>query len=96
MWQARDGDSWADRLVLSRADFERGGARRWVTELHTFDPASGTAVCKVGEEQPADAGGAVRVEYTWREWDLANNREVRVLRVCGSPFEPLEGEGPGE
>jgi len=31
------------------------------------------------------------VEYSWREWDLLNNREARVLRVCQSSFENVDG-----
>jgi hypothetical protein len=92
VWEVREGDAWSERLVITQADFQRGaGRRRWVSDLHSLDPASGLAVLQVGEEQPPDARGAVRAEYSWREWDLAHNREVRVLRVCQSSFENLDG-----
>jgi hypothetical protein len=28
--------------------------------------------------------------YSWREWDIATNREVRLLKVCADPFEPFQ------
>jgi hypothetical protein len=90
-WEARDGDGWAARVVITRDEFTHGSPRRWVSDLHSFDPVAGTALVRVGEEQPPDAAGSVHVEYTWREWDLVRNRQVRVLRVCGAPFEPFVG-----
>jgi len=36
----------------------------------------------------------MHVPYSWREWDVANNQEVRVIRVCKDPFESFEkGKG---
>jgi hypothetical protein len=47
-------------------------------------------VIRVAEEH-RNAYGA-RVECSWREWDLLNNRQVKVLRVCKSPFETIDGK----
>lgn len=63
-----------------------------MNELHQFDPNSGFAIIKVGEYKPTGSPGAFRVEYSWREWNIAKNRQVRLLRLCG-PFEPFEGKG---
>jgi len=93
VWEVRAGDAWAERIVITREDFERGAPRRDVSALHSIDPASGTAIIKVGEEQPHDARGVMHVEYTWRAWDLFGNRQLRVFRVCAGPFEPFEGKG---
>jgi hypothetical protein len=91
-WEVRDGDAWTERAVITAADFQRGaGERRSVSALHSLDAARGLAVLQVGEEQPPDARGRVSVQYTWREWDLVHNREVRVLRVCQTPFEGVDG-----
>jgi hypothetical protein len=92
VWEVRAGDTWAERVVIPREEFGRGVLRRWVSSLHSFDPAAGIAILKVGEEQPPDARGAVHVEYTWREWDLVGNRQVRLIRVCAEPFEQFEGK----
>jgi hypothetical protein len=91
-WEVRDGDAWAARLVITADEFQRGaGDRRSVSALHSLDPARGLAVLQVGQEQPPDARGRVSVQYSWREWDLVNNREVRVIRVCQTPFEGVDG-----
>src|SRR5687767_494747 len=90
VWEVRERDSWIQRTVIPQSDFARDGSRRWVAELHRFDPSNGTAIIRVGEEQPPEAGGHVHVEYSWREWDLNQNREIRVIRHCADPFEPYD------
>jgi hypothetical protein len=90
-WEARGDDGWAPRAVITHDEFTRGSPRRWVSDLHSFDSVAGTAVVRVGEEQPPDPAGSVHVEYTWREWDVVRNRQVRLLRVCGAPFDPFVG-----
>jgi hypothetical protein len=92
VWEVRDGDAWVERAVITAADFQRGAAeRRSVSALHSWDPVRGVAVLQVGEEQRPDARGVVQVQYTWREWDVVHNHEVRVLRVCQTPFEGVDG-----
>jgi hypothetical protein len=80
-------------VVITKADFEAGGIRsRWVSNLESFDARTGTAVIKVAEySSPQTNGTAVSraVIYSWREWSMTSNAEVRVLRVCKEPFEPL-------
>ena len=60
----------------------------------SFDPASGHAIIKVGEMglPPYDAGPDFRrCIYSWQEWDLLVNSELRVVRVCEDSFEEYEG-----
>lgn len=90
VWEVRDGDNWTQRTVIPQADFARGGPRRWVAELFRFDSTTGTAIVRIGEEQPVEAGGCMHVEYSWREWDLNHNREISVIRHCAEPFEPYD------
>src|SRR5207248_741974 len=93
--EVRDGDKWSEKLTIARADFAKGTARRrWISELHSFDSENGHAVVKVGEEQPREPDGSMGVEYSWREWDLLKNCQVRILRVCQSPFETIDGKDP--
>jgi hypothetical protein len=95
VWEAQHGESWSETLVITRLDFEKGAERRrWVNKLHNFDSVKGRAVVRVGEEQPREADGSMQVEYSWREWDLVNNRQLQVLRVCNSPFEEVDGKEP--
>src|SRR5215510_11378225 len=95
IWSSGHDTDWRCRAVITQTDFQGNNDReRWVQELHSFDPATGRAIIRVGEmEVPADKPGPDgfrRCIYSWREWDLLANREVRVLRVCESPFEEYE------
>lgn len=88
IWSSEHGREWCCRAVITRTDFQRGHEReRWINELHSFDPAKGTAIIKVGEMDVPLPDGFRRCTYSWREWDLLSNCENRVLRVCEDPFE---------
>ena len=69
--------------------------RRWVSRVQSFDPATGYGIIQIGEEGPPDAAGAMHVTYSWREWDVANNQEVRMIRICQDPFEPFDKVNDG-
>src|SRR5262245_4884195 len=90
-WHSKAGHVWAGRVVITRQDFQRGcDRRRWVAGIHSIDAASGRAIIKVAEGNVELADGDVVYIYSWREWDLLANREVRRLRVCDDPFEKYE------
>jgi len=81
IWSSEQGREWSCRAVITQTDFQRGREReRWVNELHSFEPANGTAIIKVGEMDvpPHKAGpaGFRRCTYSWRQWDLLANREL--------------------
>lgn len=82
VWDSNDGSMWTRQATISREDLELDGVRRWVSALHSFDARSGTAIIQIGE-------GESRVIYSWREWDLKANKEVKTIRVCDNPFEPF-------
>ncbi len=94
-WEVKDGAKWTGKVVISRADFQKGSQRRrCVSKLQSFDPSIGRAILQIGEEGPRDDAGTMHVTYSWREWDVANNQEVRMIRVCDDPFESFEnGKG---
>jgi hypothetical protein len=61
-----------------------------VSDIQSVEGSNGVAVLKVAEASlPVASGGTTTVNfvYSWREWDLVMNREVRTLRVCKDPFE---------
>ena len=95
IWSSEHGREWRCRVVITQADFQRGATQqRWVADLHGFDRTTGRAIIKVGELSalPDRARpGFHRCIYSWREWDLVANSELRVLRVCEDPFEAYEG-----
>jgi hypothetical protein len=91
VWRSRSGDAWQQILVITRQEFESGGdRRRWVSGVHSFDPAQETAILRVAEGDAPRAAQRVHYTYSWREWDLRKNREHRFIRVCGSPHEGFE------
>src|SRR5882762_7079388 len=87
VWRARIDDRWNDRVVISKDAFQAGGTRtRWVSEIHSLDARSGTAIIKVAEGDAPMNAPLVRYIYSWREWSLITNGEVRLIRTCVSPF----------
>lgn len=91
VWETKKGAAWTAKVTVTQGDFQRDTKRRrWISEIHSLEPETGHAVFKVGEEDAPDASGAIRVIYSWREWDLVADEEVRTLRVCDSPFDPLD------
>jgi len=91
VWQTNAVGTWQDHIVISQVAFQAGRAgRRWVSQIHSLDALRGRAIIKVAEESPPRAvGGRTQIDvvYSWREWNLLNNREVRCIRICADPFE---------
>ena len=93
VWEREGESGWNVHLTLSRKQFDCDTARRrWVSDVHSLDPEHGTATLQVAEES-APVGllvTVVKIQYSWREWDLINNVEIRHLKNCASPFDPLD------
>jgi hypothetical protein len=88
VWRTNAGGSWHDHIVISEAAFQAGSPRtRWVSELDSLDAAKGTAIIKVGEGDVPTNSPSIRYIYSWREWSLLTNGEVRLIRTCADPFE---------
>jgi len=88
IWRTRDAGNWKQRLIITQDDFERGSKRRrWVSEIHSFDTVSGHAIIKVAEGDAPKTATTVHYGYSWREWSLLTNGEVRLIRTCADPFE---------
>ena len=82
------GATWQEHVVISAEVFQAGGVhRRWISELHDLDATKGLAIIKVAEGDAPEGSPAIRYVYTWREWDLITNREVRLIRTCSDPLE---------
>ena len=91
LWRTRRGDTWEKTLVVTRQDFEAGTQRRrWVSGVHSFEPARGTAILRVAEGDAPRGSTHVHHIYSWREWDLRAKRENRFIRFCESPHESFE------
>lgn len=91
VWRTNVLGAWRNRVVITEQAFQAGGPRdRWVSQLHSFDATNGTAIIKVAEESlPRPFAGGVRVDvvYSWREWNILTNGEIRLIRICADPFE---------
>ncbi len=88
VWRTNSGGAWHDHIVISQADFQAGSPRRrWVSQIHSLDATNGTAVIKVAEGDVPEGSPSVRYIYSWREWSLLTNGEVRLIRICADPFE---------
>lgn len=91
VWKARIGTNLVNRCIISKTAFQAGRPRiRGVSDIHSLDSIDGTAIIKVAEDSPPVTNGTTvswNTVYSWREWSLLTNGEVRVLRVCKEPFE---------
>jgi hypothetical protein len=88
VWLTLEGGSWHEHIAISEAAFQAESPRtRWVSQLHSLDAARGTAIIKVAEGDVPAGSPSIRYIYSWREWSLLTNGEVRMIRVCADPFE---------
>jgi hypothetical protein len=86
-----DGE-WQPAETLTQKQFQSEHKfRRWVSKLHSVQDDSGIALIQVGESscQIGQLAPSV-VSYSWRAWDLHRNVELRRLKECKYPAEPLE------
>jgi hypothetical protein len=87
VWEREEGDFWRERTVISQEQFQAGTDRhRSVHELHSFDPTTGNAIIQIAEGNAPTNAGTVTMIYSWREWNLRTNGEIRFIRVCKEPF----------
>ena len=88
VWRTNNGTAWRNHIVISRSAFQGSSThRRWVTEIHSFNTTNGTAVIKVAEADVPEGSVDIQYNYSWREWSLLRNREVRLIRNCTTPSE---------
>ena len=77
--------------MITKADFEATSPKGpWVSDIYSIDAHTGIGIIQVAEVNPPTNGAAACV-YSWREWSLSSNAEVRVLRVCKKASEPFTG-----
>lgn len=97
VWERSDGQSWSAVVEIDAEEFQ-GGSRhlRWISEIESLDPNTGHAVIKVAEGDAPEGSKSVSYVYSWREWDLLENKEVRVLRTVQDPFEAFSPSASSE
>ncbi len=89
VWQRDDDGLWVDYVTITDDDFPRG---LWIARIHSFDPITGIAVLRIQEVNVLETSdnNEREITYSWREWDLRTNKEVRFIRVSDDPTEPFE------
>jgi hypothetical protein len=91
VWQTNAGGQWYDHAVISQRDFQGSSPRlRWVSQIHSLDATKGTAIIKVAEGNVPEGSPSILYTYSWREWSMLTNGEVRLIRNCATPFEDFE------
>lgn len=88
VWETNDGKTWSQKKVIPKVDFAE--EESWVSDLNSFDSSTGRAILKVAEMSKPDETNSRKCIYSWREWDILKNKQVRMIRVCKDPFEPYE------
>jgi hypothetical protein len=89
-WEEQDREDWKPRITITQEQFQADhDRRRWVSEVYSLDPQRGWCVLKVAEGDKPDGAFSIRFHYSWRTWDLLNNREIGKLKDCQSPHDPL-------
>ena len=90
VWQKQIFLFWINHRTITRSDFQEGtNYRRWINDIHSFDPKTGLAILKVAESDTTNYAMACHIEYSWRLWDLNNNKQISILKICESPFDPF-------
>ncbi len=89
-WEQQSDGGWKAKVTITREQFQASHTRRrWVSELFSLDPQCGWCVVKVAEGNRPEDAFAIRYDYSWRTWDLVNNREVGKLKDCATPHDEL-------
>lgn len=94
VWEYRKNGDWMQHKLITAAEFESGAVRRrWVNGLHSLDPVHGHAIIRVAEADRPQPAPQLRLYYSWRRWDLLNNRELEKLQLCARPDSEYEDGG---
>jgi len=95
VWEKWVKGHWEPQAEITAQDFRNNAVRpRWVSDIHSLDPVNGLATICVGEDGEHRMG-AMRCIYSWRMWDLKRNREVKLIKVCEQPGDPLGANDGG-
>ena len=91
VWEAKEGGNWRAKREITRSSFESECTnQRWVSKLHSFDSSAGHAILQVAEGDAPKGSDSISYHYSWRKWDLNENREVAFLCKCEDPFQTYD------
>ena len=88
LWMEKKNGKWTEKMRIDSNAFQKGSKRRrWIADIYSFKAPSGTAIIKVAEADTFMDSGHEVFTYSWREWSLITNLEIRTIRPCHDPFE---------
>jgi hypothetical protein len=83
IWDVADGSTWNPKAIITKEDLNDGHTYRWVSDIHSLNPECGSAIIQIAE-------GEWEISYSWREWDLRGNKQLRIIKVCRYPSDRLD------
>ncbi len=85
IWEKLDDNNWIRFKTINSTHLRtKNSERKWLLEIHSFDPVKGTAIVRVGE-------GDNTPIYSWYLLDIKNRCLVKKLQECTIAFEPYSG-----
>jgi len=92
IWEGRSGSAWRAKRCIDGVEFQAQlDRRRWVSDLHSLDASTGTAIVRVAQSHQPRSAGSYNVGYSWRLLDLERCDVSRVLEHCIVPSAPYSG-----
>jgi hypothetical protein len=91
VWEQKTNGIWKTRVEIAQSVFEADCEnRRWVSKLHSLDSARGCAILQIAEGDAPKSSRLICYRYSWRKWNLNQNREVEFLQKCMNPAQPYD------
>ena len=91
LWEEKIDDTWKQKIKITKKEFQNNSKyTKWVSELHSIDPENGQALIKVAEGNKPKDSIEIHYIYSWRKWDLLNNKEVSTLKICEEPYDAYD------
>jgi hypothetical protein len=88
-WEVKSAAGWETKIELGYPELDKVlGDQALISRLHSFSPETGRAVVLFSTTGPKDSFGGEWCLYTWRDWDLLNNREHRFIEISEDIFSP--------
>ena len=88
-WENKINGKWRLlRIITKQEIYNELKYEGWFSDIDSLKPESGSAILKIAEYGQQD--GDLRViNYSYREWDLINNKEVKYIRQCNYPKQEI-------
>ena len=91
VWEKYVLEEWTLKNTITQEEFDSDQTRKWISALHSFDSEKNEAIIQVGEAD-SPRGMSYSVIYSWRKWDIANNKQIAILQTCKNPYEEYNGK----